>query len=218
VHECDAPVEHSVHLPPDEAVVAALLPVRSKFTRKAAKKAAGGGGGGAGAALWESLGDAQQGALSQLAVYYLRLDPGGEWLGRLALLQPEHMWGLQLRSKDVVEQSLAVEGGLLAGHGGEGQGGGGWGGGRSCSDLLLVAAGCWMLGWETGVGGWGEGTRLRLDLQLIAWHCPAPHHLDACALCVRRPGRHPAPACQPQRTAAPGGLSAQPRRVLPRAL
>jgi hypothetical protein len=128
LHECDGPQEHAVHLPPDEPVVAALLPVRSKFTRKAAKKAAGGAGGGE-AALWEHLSDAQQGALAALAVYYVRLDPGSEWLGRLVLHQPEHMWGLQLRSKDVVEQSMAVEGGWL-----------GLGGRCSCVVLLMLVA------------------------------------------------------------------------------
>jgi hypothetical protein len=192
VHECDGPVEHSVHLPPDEAVVAALLPVRSKFTRKAAKKAAGGGGE---AALWEHLGEAQQGALAQLAVYYLRLDPGGEWLGQLSLHQPEHMWGLQLRSKDVVEQSLAVEGERR---------------GRVGGGVRAVAAalpGVPVKGPLPCLGALGSAARLRLLT------CPSPGRAHAC-----RPGRHSALARQPGGPAAPDRLPAQPGRLLPRAL
>ncbi|GLC35499.1 hypothetical protein PLESTM_000331000 [Pleodorina starrii] len=48
---------------------------------------------------------------NRIPVQYFRVDPGQEWLCEVVVLQSEAMWAAQLRnSKDVVAQSMAVQG------------------------------------------------------------------------------------------------------------
>ncbi|KAG2497200.1 hypothetical protein HYH03_004789 [Edaphochlamys debaryana] len=72
---------------------------------------------GAAAAAGDGEGDEEGGAAQapvdehRIPVMYFRVDPAQEWLCDVVVLQSEAMWAAQLRaSKDVVAQSLAVQG------------------------------------------------------------------------------------------------------------